>query len=275
MATTYGIDVSKHQGKIDWTKVKSSGKVQFAILRAGYGREISQKDPTFDTNYAGSKAAGIPVGAYWYSYAKTADDARKEAATCLQAIKGKHFEFPIYFDIEEKEVLALGKTKCTAIAQAFLETVEKAGYWVGIYSSKSHLESNFTKTLLERYAVWVAHYGVSRTTYTGQYGIWQKSDSGSVYGISGHVDIDECYVDYPAQIKAAGLNGHSKSTADQKPVQAPLQTPAARIRTYTVKKGDTLSGIAKRYNTTVAKLAAANNIANPNRIYVGQKIKIS
>ena len=169
-----GIDISKHNGAVNWVQVKADG-VQFAILRAGYGKEAAQKDTQFEANYAGCKAQGIPCGAYWYSYATTPAEARQEAAVCLSFLQGKTFAFPIYFDIEEQKVLAQGKTACTAIAKAFLETVEKAGYFVGIYSSKSHLESCFTEELRTRYAVWVAHYGVEKTTYHGQYGIWQKS----------------------------------------------------------------------------------------------------
>lgn len=201
--TKNGIDVSEHQGKINWQKVKTD----FAILRAGYGREISQKDKQFDNNYKGCKDNNIPCGAYWYSYAVTPQDARREAETCLKIIKGKTFEYPIYFDIEERRQLALGKTACTEIAKAFIETVEKAGYWVGIYSSKSHLENYLSEDIRKRYAVWVAHYGVSKTTYRGQFGIWQKSSTGAVAGIGGCVDLNECYIDYPALIKDAGLNG--------------------------------------------------------------------
>lgn len=209
-----GIDVSKHQGKIDWQKVKADD-VQFAIIRAGYGREISQKDPRFEENYAGCKAAGIPVGVYWYSYAMSAEEAKIEAQVCIEAIKGKQFEFPIYFDIEEKKQLALGKEKCSEIAKAFLETVENAGYWVGIYSSKSHLENYITDDIRNRYAVWVAHYGVAKTTYSGTFGMWQKSSTGNVNGITGNVDINECYIDYPSAVRSAGLNGFRKPSTKQ------------------------------------------------------------
>ena len=209
--TKNGIDVSKHQGVIDWTKVKTD----FAVLRAGYGREISQKDEQFEANYAGCKANGIPCGAYWYSYAMSADEARLEAKACLEILGGKSFEYPIYFDIEESKQLALGKTKCSEIAEAFLKAVESAGYWVGIYSSKSHLENYISEDIRSRYAVWVAHYGVEKTSYSGTFGMWQKSSSGTVTGISGNVDLDECYADYPAQIKAAGLNGFKAAPAKQ------------------------------------------------------------
>ena len=82
-----GIDVSKHQGTVNWSHVKADG-VKFAIIRAGYGKQASQKDAQFENNYAGCKSNGVPVGVYWYSYATTPDEARKEAAVCLSVIKG-------------------------------------------------------------------------------------------------------------------------------------------------------------------------------------------
>ena len=210
--TKYGIDVSRHQGQIDWTKAKTSGKVHFAIIRAGYGKLLSQKDAQFERNYTQCKANDIPVGAYWYSYAVSPAEAREEANVFLHVIAGKQFEYPVYFDLEETKQFALGKVKCSEIAQAFLETVEKAGYFVGLYMSKSPLETYITQEIRQRYAVWVAHYGVTKTSYSGQFGMWQKSDSGSVPGISGNVDLDECYIHYPSVIQSAGLNGFPKSS---------------------------------------------------------------
>lgn len=198
-----GIDVSEHQGKIDWTKVNAD----FAILRAGYGKVLSQKDKQFDANYSGAKARNIPVGAYWYSYAMTPDEARLEADCLLEVIKGKQFEYPIYFDLEEEKQLKLGKDKVSAIIRAFLEEVEKAGYWVGLYMSANPLSTLVADTIKQRYAIWVAHIGVSEPGYNGSYGMWQYSWKGSVNGISGDVDMDYSYVDYPSKIKEKGLNG--------------------------------------------------------------------
>ncbi|MDE6706641.1 MAG: glycoside hydrolase family 25 protein [Oscillospiraceae bacterium] len=209
--TKYGIDVSKHQGDIDWIKVKNSGKVEFAILRAGYGNSISQKDVKFEKHYSECVKNNIPVGAYWYSYAMSESEAKQEANAFLQVIKNKQFAYPVYFDLEEPKQLALGKAKCSAIAKAFMETMEKAGYFVGLYMSKSHLETYISEEIRNKYVVWVAHYGVSKTNYSGQFGIWQKSDSGSVSGISGNVDLNECYFNYPVLIQNAGLNGFVKS----------------------------------------------------------------
>ncbi|MDE7122141.1 MAG: glycoside hydrolase family 25 protein [Oscillospiraceae bacterium] len=211
----YGIDVSRHQGGIDWTQVKNSGKIAFAILRAGYGKVIAQKDSRFEEYYTACEKNQIPVGAYWYSYAMDESEVRQEAKIFLQVIQGKKFAYPIYFDLEEPKQLALGREKCSAIAKAFLETVEKAGYFAGLYMSKSALENTMTSEIKNKYAVWVAHYSVNKTNYAGQFGMWQKSDTGSVAGISGNVDLDECYQDYPDIIQKAGLNGFSGVVPEQ------------------------------------------------------------
>ena len=201
-----GIDVSSHQGKIDWNKVKAAG-IQFAILRAGYGKISTQKDSCFESNYAGAKAAGIPVGAYWYSYAKTPEDARLEADLFLETLKGKKLEYPAFMDVEEQTQFALGKSKVSEIIETFLMRVEKAGYWVGLYMSASPLKQYVADAIKQRYAIWVANYGVSKPSYNGSYGIWQYSASGKVDGITGDVDLDNGYVDYPGKIKEKGLNG--------------------------------------------------------------------
>lgn len=269
-----GIDVSKHQGVIDWKKVKADG-VEFAILRAGYGRELSQKDVQFENNYKGCKANNIPCGVYWYSYAMSAEEAKKEAQTCLETIKGKQFEYPIYFDIEEKKQLELGKAACTEITKAFLETVEKAGYWVGVYSSKSHLETHIAEDVRKRYAVWVAHYGVKKTTYSGQFGMWQKSSTGKIDGIKGNVDQNECYIDYPTKIKEAGRNGFKKIVSKTETVAKPKPVET-KYTTYIVKRGDTLWDIAQKYlgsGKRYKEIMYASAITS-EKIYPKQKLKI-
>lgn len=200
-----GIDISYCQKKVDWAKVN----VDFVIIRAGYGRYTHQKDTMFEDHYAGAKQRGIPVGAYWYSYAKSEEDARKEADACLEILKGKQFEYPIYYDVEEKDTLNLGKDKVSAIIRAFLERVEAAGYWVGLYMSRSPLETYVADDIRTRYAIWVAEWGVTKPTYKGQYGMWQTG-TGTVKGFPEKVDTDICYQDYPTQIKAKGLNGYGK-----------------------------------------------------------------
>lgn len=208
-----GIDVSKHNGTIDWKAVKVSGKVDFAIIRAGYGKAISQKDKQFESNYAGCKANGIPVGAYWYSYAVTPAEAEAEARTFIQAITGKQFEFPVWFDIEEKNALVTGKKNVSAIIRAFCTVMENAGYWCGVYASRSHIQSYMDEDVQRRYALWAAEWG-AKLNYSGEVGIWQYSENGKISGIPGNVDLDVCYVEYPEFVKAAGRNGYAKQSME-------------------------------------------------------------
>lgn len=207
-----GIDVSKHNGNIAWEKVKN---VDFVIIRAGYGRLASQKDVKFDTNYEGAKKAGLHVGAYWYSYAKTAAEARLEAKACLEVIKDRKFDMPIYFDIEEQAQVKLGKTICTDMAKAFCDELEKAGYWVGVYSYNSFFKTNLDESILTRYATWIARVpanddGKAKIAPDFNCGMHQYSFKGAVSGISGDVDLNVCNVNYPESIKAKGLNGYGK-----------------------------------------------------------------
>lgn len=215
-----GIDVSYCQSNVNWSHVKCSG-IQFALIRAGYGRVIpKQIDSQFENNYAGCKSNGIPCGAYWYSYALSESEAIKEAQCFLEVIKGKTFEFPVYFDMEEPNQFELGKSKCSAIAKAFMDTVQKAGYFVGLYMSTSYLNQYITEEIKNNYAIWVAQYN-SECTYKGQYGIWQYGVAGhpkhdtknekSIYGVNGQCDCNLCYIDYPTIIKGSGLNGFTKT----------------------------------------------------------------
>lgn len=218
-----GIDISKHDGAIDFRKVKESGLADFAILRAGYGKLISQKDIKFEEFYKGCKENGIPCGAYWYSYAKSVSEIQTEARVFLEVIKGKQFEYPVYLDFEEKSQFNLGKAKCTEMAKAFLEILENAGYYAGIYSSKSHLENYFTEDILNHYTIWVAHYGVSKTSYKYPYDIWQYSESGNISGINHKCDLDYCYkADFPQTIKAMGFNGFKKGEQEQQKELKPI-----------------------------------------------------
>ena len=213
--TKNGIDVSEWQGDIDWNKVKTD----FVVIRAGYGKEISQKDKKFERNYSGAKAAGIPCGAYWYSYAVNEDEARREAAVCIEVLKGKQFEYPIYLDVEEKKVLDLGREKVSAIINAFLLELEKAGYYAGLYMSSYYLTNYTTDYIRNRFVIWVANYDVQKPAYNGSYGMWQKSNRGSIAGISGNTDLDECYADYPKLIKEAGDNGFTKPSTTAAPAK--------------------------------------------------------
>lgn len=209
MATIKGIDISQYQTDVNFKKVKAAG-YDFVIIRAGYGKYSKQKDPQFETHYKNAKAAGLNVGVYWYSYATNVEEAKQEATVCLEVIKGKQFEYPIYFDLEEKSAFAKGRTVCSNMVTAFCSALEKAGYFAGLYISRSPLQQYISAYVAKRYALWIAEYG-SKCNYNGVYGMWQYSSSGKVNGINGNVDMDYCYVDYPSQIKSAGLNGFSKT----------------------------------------------------------------
>lgn len=232
MIVRNGIDVSKHNGRIDWDVAKNSGKIEFAILRAGLGRLASQKDKQFDRNYSECKRLGIPVGAYWYSYATSPSEATQEAKACLEVIKGKTFEYPVYFDIEEDKQFKLGKKAVSDIITAFCETLEDAGYFVGVYTSRSSFQDYVDNTCKTAYTSWVAEWG-NKLNYTDPADMWQKSDRGTIPGIQGRVDLDECYRDFPSIIKRFGKNGFVKPAEDtndavvvpEKPVEAAPAKP--------------------------------------------------
>lgn len=308
----HGIDVSKHQGVIDWTKVKASGKVDFAMLRAGYGRTVSQKDIKFDRNYEGCVTNNIPKGVYWYSYAKTVAEAVEEANACLQVLNGKKLEYPVYWDFEEKSQINTGKANVSAMADAFCSTIEKAGYKAGVYSMVSALRSYITDDIKNKYSVWVAHVKVNATSYTG-HDMWQYSWVGRINGISGDVDCNYCYKDFTnetsttpttplptktvdelaqevldgkwgdADERKRRLNEAGYSyTAVQNAVNAILAKQklqnAPKLQNHVVKKGDTLSAIAKKYGTTVDTILANNKKTYPkitkNYILIGWILRV-
>lgn len=207
---TKGIDISRWQGKPDFGRLKS--EVDYIILQAGYGRYGSQIDSEFERNYSECKKHGIPCGVYWYSYAKTTADALAEAAACMEVIKSKQFEYPIYYDLEEN-LGALGRALVSSIATTFCTALEKAGYFAGIYISRAPAQSYLTDEVCGKYALWLAEYGSQLNWNGAKIGMWQNSSTGRFSGISGNVDTDICYVDYPKLIKAAGLNGFPKPEA--------------------------------------------------------------
>lgn len=239
-----GIDVSKHNGKIDWAKVKASG-VQFAMLRAGFGRYDNQKDERFEEYYAGATAAGIPVGAYHYSYATNAEQAKQEAETFLGWIKGKKFEYPVAYDIEDAKQSSLGKEIISYIIRAFCDTVEAAGYYVAVYANKSWLETKIDANCKSKYDTWLAQW-TENPTYKGSYGMWQYTSDGKVEGITGRVDMDTAYTDYPSIIKEAGLNG-CKSETQKSEVPTVPKLPKGS----SVKHGDLVKVTGSNYYTGV------------------------
>lgn len=202
-----GIDVSKYQGNVDWEAVRADG-IDFALIRAGYGKYASQEDPYFDQNMRNAQNAGIACGAYWFSYAETVADAKQEAEVFAQVIEGYQFEYPLVFDIEASVHVSMTKEQVSAIITAFCETMEEKGYYISLYSYASFLNNKVYQSVLEEYDIWVAHFGVSTPSYSKTaYGIWQYSSTGSVNGISGNVDQDYSYRCYPSIMRKNNLNG--------------------------------------------------------------------
>lgn len=213
-----GIDISYCQTKINWDQLN----VDFVIIKAG---QKDYTDPWFERHYAAAEKAGIPKGAYWYGEAKTVDAAKKEADCFIERLNGKKFEYPVYYDVEG-DMLNLSNSLLSDIVKAFLERVERAGYWVGLYMSGCPMHDKISSSVLSRFALWVADTRGAKPTYIQNYGIWQYSHTGKVASITGDVDLDYGYVDYPSKIKAKGLNGFASSNipTDNTPTDTSNQT---------------------------------------------------
>ena len=196
-----GIDVSTWQSYIDWNAVAKNN--HFAIIRAGYG--TGGVDDYFETNYKNAKAAGVKLGAYWYSYASSTNDAALEAKAILRLLKGKKFEWPIYYDIEESSIFSSGITN--SIAMTFCRALEAAHYYCGIYASASALNSYFNSEVKTAFTIWVAHWDTDAPAYHGDYALWQYK-VGYTSGVSGQCDLDYGYIDFEPVMKANHLNGY-------------------------------------------------------------------
>lgn len=190
-----GIDVSKHQGNIDWDKVKPN--IDFAILRCGYGSDIqSQDDAQFARNVSECQRLGIPFGVYLYSYANTDAKLESEISHTLRLIKGLK-PFCVYYDMEDSTTVALGKAKLTAYAKRFCEAMKAAGYKAGIYANQNWFRNYLDVAELHAagYSIWCAKYADSAPDIAAAYDIWQYSSKGRVDGIAGNVDMNNMYVD--------------------------------------------------------------------------------
>ena len=205
-----GIDISYHNGEIDFAKVKS--QVDFIIMRSGYGvASVKSKEVKFDIYYEEAKKNNIQVGTYWYCYAMTPEEALEEAKTFLNKVKGKKFEFPVFYDVEEKSILNQGKEIVSKIIKTFLEEVEKNGYLVGLYSSASYLENLVDDEIKDKYIIWVAQWGknIDKPRYNGKWDIWQYSSKGHIDGVqSQNVDLDFSNKNFEEIVKEQGKNGY-------------------------------------------------------------------
>lgn len=339
------IDVSHHQGIIDWEKVKADG-VKGAIIRVS--DSVGIMDRQCNRNMAECERLGIPYGLYIYSRAASDAVLKREAALIVSKAKGHPIQYPLYIDIEQPGTRNYAKRA----AQYFGSLVKKEGYWCGIYANLNWWNTYLTG--VDQFTKWVARYGEKPSV--NHLDMWQYTSAGKISGISGYCDINECYRDFPAEIGggSSGGDGDGSSgggsdaapkgtvlqlaeqvmkgefgegedrkkklgvrytevqdlinhiaSADtgtladeairgeygdgtlrktllkdryeevQREVNRKLSSAASsQAQYYTIKSGDTLSGIAKKYGTTSAKLAQLNGIRDTNKIYAGTKIRI-
>lgn len=305
------IDISVHNGDIDFKKVKS--QVDGVIIRCGYGSDIaSQDDKKWKQNVEGCIDNGIPFGVYIYSYAKTNEMAISEAEHVIRLVKPykDKLSYPVYYDLEED-----GTQKgAVERARAFAKVLTDAGYVVGIYANQNWWDNYLVG--LNEFTKWVAKYGINdgkphtKPNIKGM-DIWQYTSVGKVDGIKGNVDMNICYKDFgtsksdkpnddkrktPEEIakeiindidnKVWGTGEERKKRVEAagynyKEVQAIVNEKLKNDKDkgdkkvyYEIKEGDTLTHIANKFNTTVSKLQKLNGIENPDRIFAGKTIRV-
>lgn len=207
------MDVSRHQGQIDWDKVKASGLISGVMLRA-MGNSAEGKpsapyvDPQFARNYSECKRLGIPVGVYGYFKAVNQEEADKELTLLKRQLTGKTFELPVAVDIEDKAQQALTKSALTGLVAYCLSAVESWGVYTmlytGLWFSQTFLYMG--GTALKPYDVWLAAYRSTKPSPGWSFGIWQYTSEGRIPGVSTNVDLSVAYKDYSAIIQRAGLS---------------------------------------------------------------------
>lgn len=191
--TMKGIDVSRYNGVINWSKAKKS--VDFAIIQLGYGDNLkSQDDYMYKKNVEGCIKNKIPFGVYLMSYATTTKQAKSEAEHTLRQIKSYKLDFPVYYDLERSEQAKLGSSALGNIAKTYCDIITSKGYKVGIYACRNWWNCYLTSSVFnnKKWAKWVAEYS-NRCAYKGNYSTWQYSDKGRIPGINTVVDLDNYY----------------------------------------------------------------------------------
>lgn len=341
-----GIDVSSHNGEINWSMVKS--QIDFAIIRLGYGDNIEkQDDKYFLRNVSGCINNNIPFGVYIYSYALNLGGSESiqseidHTKKMLSKISKK--PFCVYIDMEDDSTIKLGKTMLTNFSLEFCKQITQLGYKAGVYANENWFRNYLQVSTIASfgYSIWCAKYSDNKPNITSNYDIWQYSSTGRINGINGNADMNYMYnniigsqptnektIDELAREVIAGKYGNGevrkKALGDkynqvQERVNQLLKQPKKSIDEiakeviagkwgngndrktrltnagynynevqnkvnsllnsnnkvyYTIKSGDNLSSIAKRYGTTVNQLVQWNNIKNPNLIYPNQKIRV-
>ena len=305
-----GIDISQWQENINFQSVKNAG-YEFVILRGSYtgsgATRGKYKDRCFEMFYEKAKKTGLKIGAYHYSCARTYDEGVAEARFIYEnCLKGKTFDYPVYIDVEEAKWQQNYKKGTTDAILGFCNYIESKGFRSGVYSSAFWFSMILDTKRLNNISKWVASWRNTKPPFDfSHFDMWQKTGDErdrnvKIGGIT--VDTDVCFVEFGSSNSTKPSTNKKKKSIEtianevidgrwgngserkkkltdagydydsvQKKVNELLNVSET---TYIVKKGDTLSGIAKKYKTTVAKLKKANDIKDVNKIYVGQKIVI-
>lgn len=303
-----GIDISQWNGNINWDVVKN--QIDFVIIKLGNIGDNTKfwLDPYFTRNYAECQRLGIPTGVYVYSYTNGIDNIKEAGRQVAEYLKDKNLQLPVYIDMEDAEIAVEGKDKLTQLVIEFNTQIEASGKWAGVYANLNWFNNYLNKDVIKsKYTTWIAHYGVDQNKYNGEYDILQYTSSGRISGINGNVDMNIMYRDLikeisgnaPTPVKPKKSNeeiadeviagkwgngddrknrltaeGYDYNTIQNIVNQILQPKPQPKAEYYIIKSGDTLSGIANKFGTTINQLCAWNGIKNPNLIYAGNKIRV-
>lgn len=272
-----GIDISHHQKGIDLGSIETD----FVICKATEGNGYT--DECCDSFYQKAKSLGKKLGIYHFARPDLGNTAVAEADWFLKETKGYHKEAILILDWEQKAL-----NYSTSWAKAWLDRVyEKTGVKPVLYIQASALSQDWSAVAKADYGLWVANYGSNNGTpqesvfnryplkHWSFYALWQYTSKGRLNGYNGDLDLNYFNGDTSAWDKYAGGSPSSGQQSTNSGQENDTQTTNSATQTYTVKKGDTLSGIASKYGTTYQELARINGIANPDKIYPGQVIKIN
>lgn len=257
-----GIDISEFQGEIDFEEVRRSG-IEAVYIRVGAGEYT---DEYFAENYERAKAAGLKIGFYHYVTARSVDEGRRQARFFASLVAGREPDMRLAMDFEYFGSLSV--SQINAISEAYLdELAALTRREAVIYSDLSNARNIFSRALAEKYPLWAAQYGADEPSANGKWREWvgfQYTDEGRVGGIYGNVDRN-IFTEGIFLSDSGRIDGEKRTTV------------RARTRTLTVyvRAGDTLWAIAREYGTTVEAIARENRIADPNRIFAGERLRIT
>lgn len=284
------IDISQHNGNINFEELKNNG-IKNVIIRVGWigNKQNHTLDTKFEENYKKAKENGLKVGFYVYSYCKSVETLRQGVNWLLEKIDTKQNEIGVFLDLEDTTIQEIGRQNLTDQAKQFCEIIKNSGYIAGIYANKYWFEHLLDIKQLLNYKIWLAEWNKKDNySVTFRVDIWQYGQT-EIKGINGQVDINEIYygtntifVDIE-QIAKDVINGKYGNGQERKEKLGNLYNQVQRKVNemlknneiiYIVKKGDCLCNIAKKFNTTVNKIAVDNGITNVDFIYAGQKLII-